>query len=619
MLEKRYISRFVLFSVIIAVLLALILWRYTALMLIPREDRIPRSIRPPHIERGPILDRNGRILALQTQLDTVTAWMPNVKNPEQTAELLLGVLDADKEYVRSKFRDSKGFFYVKHTISKAESDAVRKLMEEGRLGGISLIPEAKRIYPQGESASHLIGYAGKDNQGLLGIEYTFDKTLSPERDEKGAAVQFGNQVVLSIDITLQYLLEQIAKTAFEEHNPDNVTILAVNAKTADVLAYVSIPDFNPNDFNESKPAARINIPSVYAYEPGSVFKIFSIASFMELGGIEPNSLFYCNGTYDHVEPAINCLGVHGWVTPADIIKKSCNAGAAYASESIDAADFYRFLSSYGFGIRTGAPVPGETNGILNGLASWTERTKPTIAFGQEISVSALQIVQAATVFTNGGELLELHLVDKIVSPNGETVKDYQRTPIRRVLSASTAQAMLLMMETATGTGGTASRAKIDGIRMSAKTGTAQVADPNTGEYSEDNFVASTLAIFPTDDPQIILYAVIHNPRGSEKYGGRIAAPLVKKAGEEIIRYLGIPKEGNIVLSHSGKITLPVVQPIRVGEKMLDLKGLSKRQLFPLITEERLSIHIEGTGWVVDQSPAPGTVLKEGQEIVITLR
>ncbi|MBN2509599.1 MAG: transpeptidase family protein [Spirochaetales bacterium] len=618
MLEKRYLSRFVLFAIIIAVLLSLILWRYISLMLMPGADPAAVTARTPHIERGPILDRNGRILALQTQLDTVTAWMPNVKDPDRTAELLLSVLDADDEYVRNKFRSAKGFFFIKHTISKSESDAVRSLMENGSISGISLIPEPKRIYPQGESAAHLVGYAGKDNQGLLGIEYSYDKVLSPEKNEQGALVQFGNQVFLTIDIHLQFLLEQVAQTAFKTHNPDNITIIAADGTSGDVLAYVSVPGFNPNSFNESSPSARLNIPAVYAYEPGSVFKIFSVAAFMELAGIEPNSLFYCNGTYDHVDPAINCLGVHGWVTPADIIRESCNAGAAFASESIEAADFYRFLTSYGFGIRTGAPVPGETNGILNGLSDWTERTKPTIAFGQEISVSALQVVQAATVFTSGGELLELHLVDKIVSPDGEVITDNIRTPVRRVLSSSTAQAMLLMMETATETGGTAARAKIDGIRMSAKTGTAQVPDPKTRGYSNDNFVASTLAIFPTEQPRIILYVVIHHPRGTQKFGGRIAAPLVKEAGEEIIRFLGIPKEGDIILTHSGRITLPALRPIRVGEKMLDLQGLSKRQLFPLITEERLNVYISGTGWVVRQTPEPGTVLQEGQDIHLYL-
>ena len=397
-------------------------------------------------------------------------------------------------------------------------------------------------------------------------------------------------------------------------------LLVMEAMTGDFLAYAAAPDFNPNSYRDFPAPDRTNRPATAAYEPGSVFKIFSISSFLELDGIGSHSEFLCRGFYENpdIPDPISCLGTHGLVTPTEIIKFSCNAGAAYASETVDSRAFYDLIRRFGFGTATNLPLPGESNGLLESPTQWSARTKPTLAFGQEISTSAVQIITGATVFANDGVLLEPHVVKKVVSPDGKIVETFGRKPVAEVLSPSNARAMLAMMETTTAADGTARRAAVEGIRMSAKTGTAQVFDPATGTYSSDNFVASCLAIFPSDNPEIIVYVVIQNPGAGEYLGGRIAAPIVKAMSEEVVQYLGMPREGQTVLSHSGVVRVNPGDTIRIGDTVPDLSGLSKRQLLPLLEDARFKLSIVGDGWVVRQTPSPGTEVREGMLMTLEL-
>ncbi|MEW5817639.1 MAG: penicillin-binding transpeptidase domain-containing protein, partial [Spirochaetota bacterium] len=316
---------------------------------------------------------------------------------------------------------------------------------------------------------------------------------------------------------------------------------------------------------------------------------------------------------------IKCLGYHGEVNAQKIIKYSCNAGAAYASETVSSEAFFKMLLSFGFGQLTNLPLTGETYGLLREPKYWSYRSKPTIAFGQELSISAIQMISAATVFANHGVLLKPHIVRKIVSPEGKVLKEYQREPVREVLSPQVVNEMLLMMETAVEPGGTASRAAADGIRISAKTGTAEMLDKKTGKYSEQAYIASCLALLPTEDPQIIIYIVIENPKGSEHYGGRIAAPIIKEAADEITTYLGIPRQTDTVINHSGKIILNEKTLPEIKDVMPDLTGYSKREIMALFANKDIKLQIDGEGWVVSQQPEPGTAMRKGMTITLRLQ
>ncbi len=615
-------TRFIFFTALTGVFILLILLRYIDIMLVSPSGQSSYSPRKSVIERGPILDRNGRILAIQTRLNSVTAWIPTIKNREETAGILAEELGLNKKDLLKKLNNHSGFLYIKRKITPTESKRIEKLISDGKLPGISLEPEYGRNYPERQLAAHLTGFAGIDNIGLDGIELTYDNILSPspEEDQK---TTYGNQIFLTIDLTIQYIAEKLAREAYRKYNADDVMILVMDAKTGEFLAYTSIPEFDPNSFTSASRSEKENRPVTYAYEPGSVFKIFSLASMMEIGGITQNSHFYCNGRYEKDFPdetvVINCLGVHGDVTPQTIIQYSCNSGAAYASDTVSVLDFYLKLSDFGFGSRTGLPLPGETSGILKKPEEWSGRTKPTIAIGQEISVSAVQMITAATVLSNKGTLLQPHIIRKIVSPEGKLISETERTPVRNVIGSSVAEAILKDMESATLPTGTARRLKIEGLRISAKTGTAQKVDPKTGKYSKNAFVSSTMAIFPTGDPRVIIYAVIDNPKGPEYYGGRIVAPMVKKMAEGIIPILGIPKTTDIVVEHPDTVKISLPRQIKTGSVLPDLTGLSKRELLPLLSLEGVSVDMDGEGWVVSQSPPPGTAIKKGMVIKLKLK
>jgi cell division protein FtsI (penicillin-binding protein 3) len=617
MLDKQGRRRFYLFILFIAGMVAVLVVNIFIMMLFIAPPDTTHRQGSPVVERGAILDRNGRPLAIQTQLYSVEAWVPGIEDLKETVSVLSSVLELSEDDIFRKLHSTTRSVYIQRKISTKKSEKIREYKNQGKLKGILLRSEYGRIYPEQELASHVIGYAGVDNVGLEGIEYTFDDELSPAPENTEETEIHGNHIVLTIDINIQYMLDTIAKQALSEYKADAVMILAMNAKTAEIIGYSSIPDFDPNEFSNAKVEDRINRPLTQAYEPGSAFKIFSLASMLELGALSLHDTFVCKGYYEKVLPdgytiRIGCQGIHGVVTPELIIKYSCNTGAAYASEKVEGMLFY------GFGERTGLPLPGESYGIFHEPHTWSLRSKPTIAIGQEISVSAVQMLAAATVFSNKGMLLKPLLVKKVVAPDGKVLKTFGREEVRRVVSPEVAEEMLRMMVGATENGGTAHAAHVDGISIAAKTGTAEVADPATGLYSKNKFVASIIGMFPADNPQIILYVVIQHPQSTLYFGSRIAAPVFKKAAQEIISYYDILQDKDKVIAHGGELQLKKPQRIKIGSSLPDLHGLPKRQLLPLF-EAGIQVYIEGEGYVVSQDPPAGTPVKKGMKVYLKLQ
>ncbi|MDR1315584.1 MAG: PASTA domain-containing protein [Spirochaetales bacterium] len=619
----KKIMRLKIVLVAFAVFSGILLVRYATIMLRGEEISMRSQIAMPPVERGPILDRNGKILAIQTRLDSVTAWAPWVSNPPESAHLLAEALSMNEENLLSRFRENQRFMYIKRKISPTESARVQAHITEGKLEGISLEPEFGRSYPNRTLASHLIGYVGIDNIGLDGLEYTFNQELSPPVVGQDEDIVFGNQVFLTIDMQIQYAMESIAEQTLKTHKANSVMILVMEAKTGEMLGYAALPNYDPNIISNLTPERTKNKPISLLYEPGSVFKVFSLASALELGGITTSSTFVCNGYYettggDGRKIRIGCLGRHGVVDIERILNLSCNAGAAYASDTIDAESFHYMLGHFGFGETTGIPLNGEESGILRGPALWSPRSKPTIAIGQEIAVTAMQMMKAATALANEGIILQPHIVKKIVSPKGKLIKEYGREPLKQLLSPSTAQNIVNYMASVTETG-TGRKAALEGIRISTKTGTAQTIDPETGKYSETAFVASCLALFPAEDPSIIAYVVIESPSGDEYYGGRIAAPVIGDVANFLIPYLGISRAGETVIPHPGRITIPRMSLPEITTVIPDFTGYSKRSLLPLLSRDDIQVFLNGSGWVWKQEPPPGTALTKGMTLSLELR
>jgi cell division protein FtsI (penicillin-binding protein 3) len=612
-------GRFIVFVSLFALFILLIYVRYAQLMLFP--ERANQNIDKNNlIERGPILDRNGTILAMQTRLGNITVWKPEaMKTLEQSAKLLAPLVEIDEKTIIDRVQQSNSsFMYLKKRLDQSVLGNIEALIKEGKLPGIAIEPIMGRIYPEKSMASSLIGFVGDENQGLGGLEYAFESDLAPQNGQS-----YGNQLILTIDAKVQYSLEAIAKKALEENKAEAVMMIAMMPQTGDILGYVSLPNFNPNDISGSTEQERMDRPAIWAYEPGSVFKVFSISSMLDTGAITPNSTFFCDGQYEQTtnsgeKIAIKCLGAHGTVRPQEIITYSCNAGAAYASDRIDSQTFYTMLQQFGFGNKTGIGLPGETSGFLRPIQRWSGRSKPTIAIGQEISVSALQMVQAATAIANDGLLVPPRIVSKVLNHEGKLVRELQTGFPRQVIKPETAREMRKYMIAAASEAGTGKRARVDDISIGVKTGTAQIIDPKTGSYSNTDYIASTLALVPADQPSLILYMVIIRPKGESYLGGRIAAPAIREAAEELADYLGIPRGKSPQVEHSGSVVLNFPPTITIGETMPDLRGYSKKQLLPLLLRDDITVEIDGDGWVKKQSPDPGTALTKDTVIHLEL-
>lgn len=615
--------RFVIVVVMLLMLAFVIIAKYAVLMLQPQD-----AVQPPlpriTADRGNILDRNGRILAMQTRLGNISVWRPQVGNISALAAVLGPALDMGEAEVADRIAlSATDFIYIKKQVDRDTLLQIEELQAAGSLPGVGIEPVRGRIYPEGSLAGQIIGFTGDENIGLSGIEYAFDGELqAKEADGPGGIA--GNQVVLTIDTSVQYMLEDIAQKALAENQAESVMLMAMDPRTGEILGAATAPAFDPNFFRDSTAEMRMVRPAVWAYEPGSVFKVFSMAAMMDSGDVLPSSTYICNGTYTHVTNrgeriVINCLAAHGPVDPRRIIINSCNAGIAYASDALGRTAFSDSIRKLGFGERTGLGLSGETTGILSNPDRWSDRTKPTIAMGQEIAVSALQMLQAATAIANDGIMVTPRLILQIEDANGANIRRPEAPDPRRVLKPETARELRSYMVDVTSNVGTGWRANVGDLPIAVKTGTAQIQDRETGTYSDTDYIASCMAILPSDNPSMVLYTVIVRPKGPSNLGGRIAAPVIREAADAVIDYMGILRGRNPAVPHSGAIVLPEAPAAPfISDIMPDLRGYSKRQLLPLLLRDDLVISMNGEGYVARQTPLPGSKLAPDTHIYLEL-
>ncbi len=579
---------------------------------------------PPveNVERGTILDRNGKTLAVQTNFYHLCATPSVIKDKEKTARVLAPALNLTKEDILQLFNSSPTFVYIKKKMEQSEYNEVASLIEKYKIYGLRFEKIQGRTYPENALASQVIGFMGDEGNGLSGIEYSFQSLLSP--DYKPNSDNRGQDIYLTIDANLQYKLEKIASNAMETTQAESLMLIASQAKTGEILSYISLPSANLNRYPSSTVAEKKDLPAVHAYEPGSVFKLFSVASFIDSGSISETETFFCDGVFDvrstnGERVRITCLDRHGPLTARQALQYSCNDALAQMSQKIDSEHFLQRIRRFGFGKKTGIELPGETKGSVKTTEDklWSARSKPTISIGQEISVSAIQMVQAATTFTNGGIPLKLTLISHIDDKSGNVTYKHQVQPLEQIVSKHTAEYMLSCMET-TARKGTGTRALLGDVSIGVKTGTAQMLDEKTGGYSKEDFISNCVAVFPIDNPQIILYIVITKAKG-ETYAGRIVAPVIGEAADVIIDHLGIARANAASVAHSGKIEISATNSVKISSVVPDFIGMSKKELTPLLTRKDLSIKIEGSGWVVSQNPPAGTPITENMIIELNLQ
>ena len=615
-------KRIIFFIGILLIFTGILVAKYARAMLGPEpEERVVKKTR----ERGAILDRNGKILAAATTLYNLSANKTLIGDINRLVNILSPILEISESELLDKIQDSKSnFLYLKKKLSENEKDILKDAIQEYELKGLRLEAIANRIYPENALASTLIGYLGDDGKGLAGIEYSMQNILSPPEGTAGADGN-GYTVALTIDASIQYMLQQIAERTMKSAKAEAVIFLAADAKTGEILAYISEPSVDLARFSSSTQEERFDRPAYFIYEPGSVFKIFSMASFLELGTTKDTDIYTCDAQFAFKprqsndkkdQNVIRCLRVHGQVTPRDIIRFSCNDGMAQIADKTDIAAFAEKLHAFGFGKKTGLELPGEAAGIFAPVSSWSTRTKHTIAIGQEIGVTSLQIVQAATSFTNKGKTLKLSLLSEILDSTGKPVYRHKPKPLEQVVSAKTAKTVLGYMQTAADDG-TGSRASIKGVPIAVKTGTAQMAQADGRGYSPTDYLSSCIGIFPVDDPQIILYMAVIRPVG-ETYGSLVAAPAISEAANAIIDFRGMGRTNAPNVTHTGIIQSHRQTPVTVGDTMPDLRGTPKRLLLDLLSRTDITVKLTGDGYVTTQSPAAGTPVVKGMIIELTL-
>lgn len=578
----------------------------------------------PSVQRGSIVDRNGKPLAVQTNFYHVGVTPHLVRNKAQFADDVSGPLGMESSDIMRILEQNSAasFVYLKKKITQTAYAELKKITDAKGYVYVNYDRIPGRIYPENALASQLIGYMGDDGKGLAGIEYSMQSYLQPSEKDGNAKESQEKNVYLTIDANLQYKLEEIARDTMRTTQAESMMLIAADAKNGEILSYISLPSANLNEYSYASVAETVDRPAMEAYEPGSVFKIFTVSVACDQGLIRQDDSFLCDGMYERrikggKAVRIKCLDRHGWLTARDALKYSCNDVLGQISDRISDDDFIAKIRALGFGQRTEIELPGETYGSVkdSDSALWSVRSKPTIAIGQEISVSALQMVQAATAIANKGIPLKLTLVKRITNKDGSVFYEHTAVPKERVLKQSTAEYVLSCMET-TATSGTGSRARLNDISLGVKTGTAQMAS-KSGGYSTTDFLSNCMAIFPVEDPQIILYIVVEKANG-ETYAGRIVAPVIAKAADEIIDYLGMSRGDAASLEHSGKISISAARPIILGKKLPDFTGLSKRDIMNLVNSNGIQVKINGSGWVKSQNPAPGTPVTENMIIELNL-
>ena len=615
-------GRVIAFSLICGVFVIAIIIKYFILAIQP----VPQKAKNiPVIERGAIVDRTGFALAISTNFYRIGINAKDIKNKEDFCKIMAPVLDTTESdlFERININRRNDYVILKKKASQSEYDDIRAVALENDFVFVNYEKIPGRIYPNDNLAAHLIGYMGDEGVGLAGIEFSQQDILFPPVDKTLDVPEQGKNIYLSIEANLQYKLEQIAFETMKNTQAESMMMIAADSTTGEILAYISLPSVDLNEYGAAEEYTKVNRPINDAYEPGSVFKIFTLGIVYDMHGITSNESFLCDGNYEHKLSngetiRIKCLEHHGWLTPRDALKYSCNDVFGQISDRINDAVFIERIRELGFGSATGIELSAETTGAVKDpdSKSWSARSKPTIAIGQEISVSALQMVQAATAIANGGIPVKLTVIHKITNKDGTVFYEHKPEYKDRVFSKATADYVLSCMETTAKTG-TGSRANIGDVSIGVKTGTAQMADKVHGGYSDTDFISSCISIFPVENPQIILYIVVEKAKG-ETYGGRIVAPVIAEAADTIIDYMGMSRGGASSLEHNGIITIPNNKEIKIGAELPDFTGLSKKDLLPLMELSNVKLNVNGSGWVTSQNPEPGTPVTENMIIELNL-
>ena len=517
--------------------------------------------------RGDIYDASNRKMAVSIDVVSVGAHPKKIRDVRATIKALSDVLHIDRRELINNLYSTKPFVWIKRQITPKES----KLLADLNIPGIVLKPEFSRFYPNKFLGAQVVGFCGLDGKGIEGVEYSYNTQLLGTEDrvkvlkdalgrrfesEKTTVSDTnGNNLVLTIDGAIQHITEKALEEAVVGFSGKSGMAIVMNPRTGGILALAHYPSYNPNAFREYSKGELRNRALTDPFEPGSTMKIFSAAAAIESGICKPTTVFNCeNGAFHVGTNVVHDTHSYGMLTVQEIIKYSSNIGAIKVGQAVGAEILYKNLRNFGFGEKTGIDCAGETTGTLAPYTKWRKIDAGTIAFGQGISVSAIQLITATSAIANGGILMKPHLVQAVADSKGQIIKRIEPIPVRRAISSETARTIRQMMKEVITTGGTGVNAAIEGYAVCGKTGTAQKIE--NGAYARGKYVSSFIGFVPADHPEAVILVIVDEPQ-KRYYGGTVAAPAFKRIALETLGYFNIspqtiPNRLTVSLEKEGK-------------------------------------------------------------------
>ena len=614
--------------------------------------------------RGAIIDRNGRELAVSTMTKSLFVDPNHVEDPQKLAKDLAPLIGKTEQEILDDIAVGGGFVWVKRRLDQSEYEAVRMLIREKNYAVcLGFRDEAKRYYPNDVLAANILGFVGTDDKGLDGIEQALDKYIKGEVTESfiyadtqerpilesifAQHVYQGDRcktIQLTIDSAIQFIVEQELDRAMAENDPIAITCIAMDPHTGEVLAMASRPTYNPNRFWDYEQSFWKNRAVSYLYEPGSTFKAIVAGALLQEGVVAPNQVFVDPGYVIFSGKKIqNWNGASfGTVTFADVVKQSLNTGFAIFGFDLGSEKLIQYARLFGFGEPTGIELPGEEAGILYKPEEMVDSDIATMAIGQSIAVTPLQLLTAFCAIANDGILFKPHIVKTIKNANGSTYSETHVEEVRRTIDSATDKTLVGLLEQVVAAGG-GRKASVRGYRVAGKTGTAQKVNEDGSGYTEGKYIASFCGFAPVENPQIALLVMIDEPYGGSFYGGQIAAPIASRIFSQVFRYLRIepsdvPLDPDIdefdANIGEGDASIHGVQPREIPSPPTAQPAASKEQLPPesaripnfygksiresarLANEAGIAFTAEGSGFAVSQSIGPGEIVDRGTPVKV---
>jgi cell division protein FtsI (penicillin-binding protein 3) len=587
--------------------------------------------------RGPIVDRHGAPLATSMPAESLFAQPRAIGDPVRLAAALAPIVDLPARELHAQLASGKSFVWLRRKLPPAVAARVRALNEPG----LGFLDEPLRLYPNRELAAHVLGFEGVDG-GLEGVERAWNDALAGTpgravvgRDALGREVvaqqiltppAAGRGVMLTLDRTIQYLAEREIDAAYRRTHAKAAMAIAMDPRSGDVLALALRPTFNPNAFLDvaSREVWR-NRAITDPFEPGSTFKVILAAAALEEGVVRPEDRIWAeNGQLTIAKTTIHDWKKFGWLSFTEVLQNSSNVGSMKVGMALGPDRYHHYMTAFGFGTPTGIGLPGESRGVLRDPQRWSALSLPTMSIGQEVSVTALQMLAAFGAVANGGTLMQPRLVKAEFDADGREVRRIAPRAVRQVVSADTARTLARMLVQVVEQG-TGHLAAVPGYDVGGKTGTAQKLDPTSRRYSRAPGVLSFIGFVPADEPRLVLLVLLDEPR-NEKWGSEAAAPIFAAIAAPVLRYLEVPPRDATpiqIVTGPGADDTPRVQLVSttaapVDGVMPDVRGRTLRQALAMLEPLGIGVHVDGRGRVAQQSPAPGDRLDADAVARLTL-